>query len=107
MAAFPPLRRPHLAPPAPPFSSAPVAANKSRRSASSRADRNARRAQTRAALSGTHDDIAHRLAGFDRFMRGGDLAEIEGLRHVVDELVALQHARDVAVARARSCGGIM
>src|SRR5690349_3324274 len=47
------------------------------------------------ALSGAHDDIAHRLAGLDCFMRGDDLAEIEGLRHVVDELAAFQHARDV------------
>src|ERR671923_2573501 len=100
MAALPPS-------PAPPFCASgaavferPVAANESRRNASARADRNARPAfsyqpQTRAALSGVHDDIAHRLARLDRFMRGGDLAEIEGLRHVVDELATLQHARDV------------
>jgi hypothetical protein len=53
------------------------------------------RGQTRAALSGAHDDIAHRLAGLDGFMRGDDLAETEGLRHVVDEFPALEHARDV------------
>src|SRR5262249_43418682 len=47
------------------------------------------------ALSNPDHDVAHRLAGLDRFMRGHDGAEIEALRHVVDELAALEHARDV------------
>src|SRR5215472_15593482 len=47
------------------------------------------------ALSNPDHDVAHRLAGLDRFMRRHDGAEIEALRHVVDELAALEHARDV------------
>src|SRR6266576_223407 len=52
-----------------------------------------------AALSDADDDVAHRFSGLDRFVRGHDLAEVERLRHVMDELSALEHAGDVG-ARA-------
>src|SRR5262245_33911997 len=51
-------------------------------------------AQGLPALSDPDHDVAHRLAGFDRFMRRHDGAEIEALRHVVEELAALEHARN-------------
>src|SRR6516164_1234164 len=56
-----------------------------------------RRTQTSGprALGDPDHDVAHRLAGLDRFMRRHDVAEIEALRHVVNELAAFEHARDV------------
>src|SRR5262249_25521797 len=54
------------------------------------------------ALSDSDHDVAHRLAGFHRFMRRHDGAEIEALRHVVEELAALEHARDVGGRAARA-----
>ena len=47
------------------------------------------------ALSDPDHDVAHRLAGLDRFMRRHDVAEIEALRQVVGELAAFEHARDL------------
>ena len=44
-----------------------------------------------------------RLAGLDRLVRGDDVVEVEGLRHVVDELAAARACRVIsAVARARA-----
>src|ERR1700724_4896620 len=47
------------------------------------------------ALSDPDHDVAHRLAGLDRLMRRHDVAEVEALRHVVDELAGFEHARDL------------
>src|SRR6478672_2618971 len=47
------------------------------------------------ALSDPDHDVAHRVTGLDRFMRRHDVAEVEALRHVVDELAAFEHARDL------------
>ena len=65
-------------------------------------------AQGSRALSDSDHDVAHRLAGFDRFMRRHDGAEIEALRHVVDELAALEQARDFGGRAGEpkwGCGG--
>src|SRR5262245_16180927 len=53
------------------------------------------RSGAQAALIHPDHNVAHRLAGLHQFVRGGDVGEVEGLRHVVGELAALEHARDV------------